>query len=411
MQVSKCRIGFIWCFSLVALASILIPQPPASEPSAGASSVALDLPQIPQLPELQIVEGTIRRNSTLVRTLVDQEIPVELATELADLIQPVFDLRKIRSGNLFRLERVPDGTMHAFEYKIDDERILKVEREADTYAARVETLELVAWESVISGEITAEQNSLFAVLESNPRGGDLAVALSEIFAWDVDFNSDLHRNATFRVVVPALYHEGQFVKWGKISAAELVNSGKTYRGYLFKNAYYDAKGNALRRSILASPLKYSRISSGFTRRRMHPILGTNRPHLAVDYAAPTGTPVQAVANGTIVTAGWNNGYGNLVEIKHRNGLTTGYAHLSRFASGIRVGKTVSQDDTIGYVGATGLATGPHLHYMMTENGRVINPMSKRAEPPIPIDAALKPEFLSTIGPFQLQLESPIEFAN
>jgi murein DD-endopeptidase MepM/ murein hydrolase activator NlpD len=358
---------------------------------------------IPQLPELQIVEGTIRRNSTLVATLVDLDVPVALAHDLAKLIQPVFDLRKVRSGNLFRLERVPDGTMHAFAYKIDDERILKVEREAESYAARVETLDLEARETIITGEITAEQNSLFAVLEPNPRGGDLAVALSEIFAWDVDFNSDIQRNDRFRVVVSGLYHEGEFVKWGRIQAAELVNSGKTYRGFLFKDSYYDAKGNSLKRAILASPLKFSRISSGFTRRRLHPILGTNRPHLAVDYAAPTGTPVQAVANGTVISAGWNDGYGNLVQIRHRNGLTTGYAHLSRIATGIRAGKSVDQNDTIGYVGQTGLATGPHLHYMMTENGRAINPLSKRSEPPIPIDANLKPEFLSVISPFETRL--------
>jgi murein DD-endopeptidase MepM/ murein hydrolase activator NlpD len=396
---------------MVAIVS-LTQRPPASETAATASSMSDETnKQLPQLPQLEIAEGTIKRNSTLVGTLVGLDVPAEFANDIAKLIQPVFDLRDLRTGNAFRLERVPDGTMHAFHYKIDDERMLKVERVSDSYAARVETRELEAWETVISGEITAENNSLFAALESNPRGGDLAVALSEIFAWDVDFNSDLQRNDRFRVVVPGLYHEGEFVKWGKISAAELVNSGKIYRGFLYSNAYYDAKGNALKRSILASPLKFSRVSSGFTRRRMHPILGTNRPHLAIDYAAPTGTPVQAVANGTVTTAGWDSGYGNLVQIKHRNGLTTGYAHLSRIAAGIRPGKVVSQNDTIGYVGQTGLATGPHLHYMMTENGRTINPMSKRSEPPIPIDAKLKADFLARIAPLELQLTDPIQAAN
>jgi murein DD-endopeptidase MepM/ murein hydrolase activator NlpD len=405
----KCRIGFIWGVFLVAIVS-LVQEPPAPEPPQNAFYPGAG---VPQLPQLEVVEGRIRRNTTLVATLVDLDVPVTLANDLAALIQPVFDLRTLRPGNFFRLEKDPGGAMHAFEYKIDDERILKVEREDDAYAAKVETLPLEAREAVIAGEITAEQNSLFAVLETHPRGADLAVSLSEIFAWDVDFNSDLQRNDRFRVIVEAYYHDGEFVKWGRIQAAELLNSGRTYRGFAFNNAYYDAKGNALKRSILASPLKFSRVSSGFTRRRMHPILGTNRPHLAVDYAAPTGTPVQAVANGTVTFAGWNDGYGNLVQIRHRNGLTTGYAHLSRFAAGIRAGKTVSQNDTIGYVGQTGLATGPHLHYMMTENGRVINPMSKRSEPPIPIDAKLKPEFLARIAPLEVQLDGrpPVQDAN
>jgi murein DD-endopeptidase MepM/ murein hydrolase activator NlpD len=197
-----------------------------------------------------------------------------------------------------------------------------------------------------------------------------------------------------------LSYEGKFVKWGDVQAAELVNSGKTYRAYRFQNAYYDAKGNALKREWLASPLPFTRVTSGFSRRRLHPILGTRRPHLAVDYGAPTGTPVQAVANGTIISAGWDSGYGNLVRIKHSGGLTTGYAHLSRIAAGVRAGRAVQQGDLIGNVGATGLATGPHLHYMMTKGGQPINPMSIKSEPPIPIDAKLRPQFLATIAPLE-----------
>ena len=209
-------------------------------------------------------------------------------------------------------------------------------------------------------------------------------------------------------MVPALYYEGQFVKWGEIQAAELVNSGKTYRACRWEGSFYDMKGNAMKRAFLASPLPFNpRVTSGFSRRRMHPILGTNRPHLAIDYGAPTGAPVQAVANGTVISAGWDGGgygwdrgYGNLVQIKHSGGLTTGYAHLSSISPAIRAGKAVSQGDLIGRVGQTGLATGPHLHFMMTERGRAINPQRMKSEPPIPIDAKLLPVYLEHIAPME-----------
>jgi murein DD-endopeptidase MepM/ murein hydrolase activator NlpD len=205
--------------------------------------------------------------------------------------------------------------------------------------------------------------------------------------------------------VDAQYHEGKFVKYGKIHAAELLNNNRRYRAFLFRDAYYDEKGNAVKRAMLASPLKFNpRITSGFSRARPHPVLGGVRAHLAVDFGAPRGAPVVAVANGTIATSGWNGGYGNLVQIKHRNGLTTGYAHLSRIAAAARRGASIRQGDTIGWVGSTGLSTGPHLHYMMTRNGKPINPLSMKSEPPIPISPGLKAEFFQHIAGRQSQLQ-------
>jgi murein DD-endopeptidase MepM/ murein hydrolase activator NlpD len=401
----KCRIGLIWTAFVVGILVVAVQSLELRRQELErAERSALATLQAPPLPQVQVVEGTIQRHTTLVATLVDLDVPAALAHDLAVLVQPVFDLRKLRPGNAFRLEKVPDGTVRAFEYKVDDERILKVEREEESYAAKIERLDLEPRDTVVTASITEENNNLFAALDGNPKGADLAEALAAIFAWDIDFNSDLQRNDQLRIVVPALYHEGAFVKWGKIQAAELVNSGKSFRAFLFQDGYYDASANALKRSFLISPLKVTRVSSGFTRRRMHPILGTNRPHLAVDYAAPTGTPVQAIANGTIVSAGWSGGYGNLVQIKHKNGLMTGYAHLSRIDSDVRAGRHITQGDTVGAVGQTGLATGPHLHFMMTEHGRPINPASKKSEPPVPIDAKLKPEFLALIAPLEAQLE-------
>jgi murein DD-endopeptidase MepM/ murein hydrolase activator NlpD len=359
----------------------------------------------PAQPRIEVVEGKIKKNSTLVATLVDFEIPMEIANHVARLVQPVFDVRAFHSGNSFKLEKDSDGTLRAFEYKINDEKILEVQRDADTYEAKVSTLPLESRETIVTAEITRQKNSLYAALEGD---GESAVMLAEkvasILAWDVDFNSDLQVADKIKILVPAMFHEGRFVKWGDIQAAELINSGKTYRGFRFEGSFYDAKGNALKRSLLVSPLPFMKVTSGFSRRRLHPILGRSRPHLAVDYGAPTGTPVQAVANGTVIFAGWNEGYGNLVQIKHSGGLTTGYAHLSRIAPGIRAGKSVDQGERIGNVGQTGLATGPHLHYMMAKAGTPINPMKMQSEPPVPIDAKLRPTFEAHIAPLAVKLE-------
>ena len=363
------------------------------------------------VPRIEIVEGSFKPHSTFVATLADFDVPSDLAHRLAGLIQPIFDVRGFRSGQSFKLEKDSQGGLRSFEYKISDEKILEVQRGADdpdTYEAHVSTLPLESRDTVISTEITPQKNSLYAALaEQDAEAVQLAEKVASIFAWDVDFNSDVQVHDTIRIVVPAYYHEGQFVKWGDVQAAELVNSGKPYRAYRFEGSYYDGKGNALKRAFLASPLPFNpRITSGFARARLHPILGQSRPHLAVDYGAPTGTPVQAIANGTVIFAGWNSGYGNLVQIKHTGGLTTGYAHLSVIASDVRVGRKISQGELVGKVGATGLATGPHLHYMMTKNGQPINPLKMKSEPPIPLDAKLLPAFREHIASMEAQLTGP-----
>jgi murein DD-endopeptidase MepM/ murein hydrolase activator NlpD len=403
MGLPKCNSAFAGVVSLALVLLALLPQQkaPAILPESGYADPAA-------LPRIEIVEGTVKKNATLVATLVDFEIPKEIANHIASLVQPVFDVRGLHSGNPFKLEKDTNGTLRAFEYKINDEKILEVQRGGGAYEARVSTLELESRETIVTAEITARNNSLYAALDSDQKGGQSAVMLAEkvasIFAWDVDFNSDLQVSDQIKILVPAMYHEGRFVKWGDIQAAELINSGKTYRGFRFEGSFYDAKGNALKRSLLVSPLPFMKVTSGFTRRRLHPILGRSRPHLAVDYGAPTGTPVQAVANGTVTFAGWNEGYGNLVQIKHAGGLTTGYAHLSRIAKGIRSGASVDQGELIGNVGQTGLATGPHLHYMMTKGGQPINPMKMQSEPPVPIDAKLRPKFEAHIAPLAAKLD-------
>jgi murein DD-endopeptidase MepM/ murein hydrolase activator NlpD len=401
MGLFNCRNGFMWAL----VGSVLLAVMPSYYQSRTESvpekpEVPLLVPVILPAPEPEVVEGKIPRNTTLIATLVDYDVPATVAADMANLIKPVFDVRRILTGNLFRLKKGTDGTLLSCEYVIDQERVLKVEREADSFAAKVESIPLETRETVVRAEI---DSSLWLALSEYPKGEVLTDELAKMFQWDVDFNTEVQRGDQVRIVVDELYHDGKFVKYGRIQAAEFQNAGRTFRAFLFKDSYYDDKGNALKRTWLASPLPFSRVTSGFSRRRIHPILGTARAHLAVDYGAPTGTPVQAVANGTVTFSGVNGGYGRLVQIRHANGLTTGYAHLSRINPGVRKGAAVKQGQIIGAVGKTGLATGPHLHYMMTRGGVAIDPRSMKSEPPVPIQASMKPEFLQQIEPRLVQL--------
>lgn len=403
MGVFRGKLGFFWSAAFAVFLTV-IPRYWDYEIDSIPPLVILP-PAPPALPLTEVVEDTIHKNRTLVATLVDYEVPAAIATEVADLIKPVFDLRKLRFGNPFRLEKESDGTLTAFEYKIDDESVLKVHKRTDAYEAKVEKLDLETRETTLTAEI---HTSLWEALSELPKREYLATELAAMFQWEVDFSTEIQPGDQIRLIVDESTHDGNFVKYGRIQAAELVNSGHRYRGFLFNDSYYDQKGVSLKRAILASPLKFTpRVTSGFTTRRMHPILGVERAHLATDYGAPSGSPVVSVANGTVTFAGWDSGYGNLVRIKHSSGLTSGYAHLSRIAAGIRAGHAVKQGDLVGLVGQTGLATGPHLHFMMTKNGIPINPVPalKKGEPAPPIEGKMKAEFAKVIDPVQAKLDA------
>src|SRR5215467_1343949 len=400
MGFNKSKIGLVWSLVLTILIVIL----PKSHDLDIDSIPPLLAPPAAEIPKTQVVEDTIQKNRTLVATLVDYDVPVALANEVADLIRPVFDVRKVRFGNAFRLEKEIDGTLKAFEYKIDEESILKVHKGEDSYEAKVEKIDLDSHEATITAEI---HNSLWEALADVPKREYLATELAEIFQWQVDFTTEIQPGDQIRLIVDEFSHDGTFVKYGKIQAAELVNAGKHYRGFRFNDSYYDQKGVSLKRAILASPLKFTpRITSTFNYRRMHPILGHERAHLATDYGAASGSPVVAIANGTVTFAGWSDSYGNLVRIKHASGLTSGYAHLSQIGAGVRAGHALKQGELIGLVGQTGLATGPHLHFMMTKNGTPINPVPalKKGEAAPPIDGKLKSVFAQVIAPERAKLD-------
>ena len=290
---------------------------------------------------------------------------------------------------------------------------LIVERVGHEFQSKLETPKLQSTVRMASGSI---QTSLFAATDEARIPDSIAIQLAEIFSGDIDFHRALRKGDRFSVVYESLQADGEQVRTGKVISAEFVNNGRKLQALWFqepgasKGAYYTPAGESLRKAYLASPLEFSRVSSGFSM-RFHPILQSWRAHLGVDYAAPTGTPVRSVADGTVEFAGVQGGFGNVVIVKHRNNHTTVYAHLSRI--GVRKGQLVSQSQHIGAVGATGWATGPHLHFEFRVNGHHQDPLTlARQSDSIPVSAASRPHFekLAKLSKLELQSASSMQVA-
>lgn len=288
----------------------------------------------------------------------------------------VHKLRRIRPGRKYEIELDADNNVVSLTYHIDEDEILSIRRDDPGFRAERVAIAYDVREGTLGGII---ESSLVSSLGEDGNSVLLALDLSDIFSWDIDFNTDVRRGDAYRVVVEELWLNGSFRRYGNILAAEFSNDGTTHRAYRYEAngrvGYFDDDGHSLRRAFLKAPLSYRRISSGFSRRRFHPVLKTYRPHHGVDYAAARGTPVSALGEGTVRFAGWKGANGKLVILSHPLGYRTYYGHLSRIARGIRPGIRVRQGDVIGYVGSTGRATGPHLHFQINRNGRVLNPLT------------------------------------
>jgi murein DD-endopeptidase MepM/ murein hydrolase activator NlpD len=302
----------------------------------------------------------------------------------------VFDPRRLKSLQPFLLERTILGAVRLFEYEIDADsflRVTAVDHASTELKAEVLPIPKTLEMATATGAITADTSSLFAAMKAAGEADDLAIALAQVFAGEIDFNSEVQPEDAFAVVFERFHREGRPDTYGRILAAEFHNDGRVVRAINFapgggEPAYYDANGRSLRRFFLKSPLKFEpRVTSGFSLRRMHPVLHTARAHRGVDYGAPHGAPVVAVASGTVVSASFDSTNGRMVRLKHPSGYQSYYLHLSGFASGIRAGAHVDQNDVIGFVGSTGLSTGTHLHYGLTKNGAFVNPLVEHRNMP------------------------------
>jgi murein DD-endopeptidase MepM/ murein hydrolase activator NlpD len=290
-------------------------------------------------------------------------------------IRDVYDIDHVRVGQPYWLE-VAGDLLQRFVYDIDTQYRLEVERRGQTFYGHRVPIDQAYQERIIHGVI---RTSLYEALSSQGEVSKIAADLADIFAWEIDTSKDMHEGDAFRVLIQEPLQGGDGADNHRILAAEIVNRGRTIRAVYYapddgKGAYYHPDGSPLRRMFLRSPLRYTRISSPFSRRRLHPILGHYRPHYGIDYAAPMGTPVHSVADGVVVQASRKGKSGNLVEIRHNAGYATYYLHLSRFARAVRVGSHIHQGQVIGYVGSTGLATGPHLCFRLTKHGTYLNPL-------------------------------------
>jgi murein DD-endopeptidase MepM/ murein hydrolase activator NlpD len=294
------------------------------------------------------------------------------------------DPRRVRPGLVFSFRR-PDTAAAPTEISVrtTPEHLVRFRRVGEQWTTE---LEPIAWKSETMRIAGGIDNSLYEALDAQVGddqldGADrqrLAWDLADVYAWQVDFTRDIQPGDRFQVLFERLVSEDGEVRFGRVLAADLTMSGKSLTAFRFDNAghsaFYDTNGNSLRRAFLRAPVQFRRISSTFARARFHPVLGITRRHEGTDYAAAPGTPVMAAGDGVVVRAGWAGGYGNLIELRHRNGITTRYGHLRGFARGIHGGSRVEQGQTIGYVGSTGLATGPHLHYEVHVNGRPVDPL-------------------------------------
>jgi len=320
------------------------------------------------------------------------------------------DPKLIRGGQVYRVQLDDEGAPNLFEYRPSPVLRYVVEKgsagqEGAAAGAAVWTARKLE-QAVDLRTVEAAGLVDSSLYESVQKSGESTVLVSllvELFAWDVNFYVDTHPGDHWKVVVEKQFLGGQFYKYGRLLAAEYGGRAGTFRAFYWKGSgakavgrYYDERGQAITKTMLKTPLRYVRISSKFDRKRFHPILHVEKAHLGIDYAAPVGTPVWASASGRVVEAEMKRGSGNTVVIAHSNGLATRYYHLSRFARGLRAGQNVRQKDVIGFVGTTGLSTGPHLHFSVTKNGAFVDPSKLQIsrEPPVAERAA----FLQAIAP-------------
>lgn len=351
-------------------------------------------------------EERILRGDTVASILA--RLSVNDPEALSYLLQAkdVRSLYQLIPGRSIRVVTTQEGRLESLAYVNTDGRRLTVARNESGFSATEEVPQTEQWVMQSSGEI---ESSLFGATDAAGIPEMVATQIAEIFSSDIDFHRDLRRGDRFSVIYEALAADGEFVGFGRVLAAEFVNQGRTFRAVFFRddegrNGYYTPDGRNMRKAFLRSPIEFSRVTSGFSNSRFHPVLKAWRAHKGIDYGASTGTRVRVTADGFVTFAGRKGGYGNVVIVRHPNGYTTLYAHLSGFAQGIRPGKRIIQGEVVGLVGSTGLATGPHLHYEFHVNGVHQNPMRLAMPPGPPINEQSRSAFQDTALPLFSRLD-------
>jgi murein DD-endopeptidase MepM/ murein hydrolase activator NlpD len=350
----------------------------------------------PEAPTVVVSSGTIARGETL--DIVLRKIPLFSvdAASVASSLRHLFPPRQIRPGDPWSVTRSTGGALREFVIARGlTEYVVTASTGTGAPVASSRDIVLVGREKQTSGVLTSSVWESMLAADVPP---DLIAGFADVFAWQIDFNIDPRGGDKF-----ALLWEEKTDPSGKVRARTILAA--TYEGTrlgrksaaLFDGEYFDEEGGSMRRAFLSAPLAFRRISSRFSYRRLHPILKTRRPHLGIDYAAPTGTPVKSIGDGVVVRKGWKGGLGNEIEVRHNSVYSSIYGHLSRYAASLRAGKSVRQGDVIGYVGSTGLSTGPHLHFQVKQNGRDVNFLAIKLPPSKKVPADRRAAFDAVAG--------------
>ncbi len=353
-----------------------------------------------------IEKGSLRYGQTIGNLLLDLNVDPEVVNSLTLVSADSFDPHKFKAGNHYEVFRTRD-TLAAVRYLVYEDSPVDfvIFDISDTLAIYPFKKEVTTVRRVDESAITS---SLWETMKQKNINPMLALELSDVFAWTVDFFG-LYPEDKFKVIYDELYVDSLPVGLGTIHAAWFEHRGEKFYAFRYEQdsvaSYWDEKGNSLRKSFLKAPLRFSRISSRFSGRRFHPVLRIYRPHSGVDYAAPAGTPVMAIGDGVVIDKGYNESAGNFIKIRHNSVYTTGYNHLSRFGKGIAEGVRVKQGDIIGYVGSTGYATGPHLDLRFWMNGKPVDPLKVKSPPVEPIRPENLEKFRQAITPIIYQLDS------
>ncbi len=379
---------------------VAAPAPPSVPDSAPPSVPDFAPPE----PVREEIKSTVPSGASITSLLGDYFTAQEIY-HLNRQSRDIFPFTKICAGQPYRISTL-DGQFNSFIYEIDAEEELVISRDADQVAMERQPIIYDVTTDLVQGTI---ETSLFEAIADSGEEPELAFVIADIFGWDINFILDLRVGDSFLVLVEKRFRDGKPAGYGHVLAAEFINQNKTFKAIRFEDgkqkvSFYNEKGENLRKAFLKAPLSFTRISSGYTMRRLHPITKVYKPHPAIDYAAPTGTPVKAIGDGTVIAKGYSKGNGNYLKIRHSNGYVSMYLHLHGFARKIARNRRVSQGQVIAYVGTTGLSTGPHLDFRMTRYGKPINPLRIKAPAAKSVSEELLPEFKSLAAPLLARLD-------
>lgn len=389
---------------------------------AVGAAVSLSMPEptyaapLPKLPDEPLepttwadgldvtLKGSVRKNETISVSIGNFGVPQSSIQKVVMAMDGTFDFRRSRIGDQWEVDVRSDGEIQRFRYQSGKVDVWESVLSDNGYATKRIDVPVESRVEVVTGEI---RSSLWGAFESSGAGGNLAVAYASVFAYTIDFTTETQPGDKFALAYESTWLDGERLSTGRILAARYDGNAGNHYAFYFEDrdgsgAYYDETGESVERQFLRSPLATVRITSRFGK-RFHPVLGRQKMHHGVDYGAPIGTPIQAVADGTVTYAGWKGANGKLIALRHAGGYVTYYAHLSKIDSDVRVGQRVKKKDVIGRVGNTGRSTGPHLHFGMKRYGKYVNPLQVDHEKGVPLGGAEKKRYLAAMRPVKAKL--------